>query len=673
MEINFNSEDEPPIIFALDAQSSGNQNIYTKIFRITSPCVDIKLVFEPATDKNEILSFEIKRMGSLAYLYIGLRKFISNIRSPIQFIRKLRQFFSGAANLSLTPINGQQTPDHIAYTKWRNIFEGPLEKTRLQAAYNSLSEPKLKKVLAVYLSACDNPRALNDFLANFKNTEIPCAVYILVIEQVGHELPSDLRELASSRGSDFVSMKSKSVPVDLLLDKAQTVDAGSFLFIEQRGHYHALALPSFMLQFSENPECQVIYGDDDEFAGDGQRAHPRFKPEWSREYALSNNYVGPAIAFRAAAQLYKPGLEISVPQAASYEVLLQVDDQDEKAKIKRIPRILFHRSQVELTESQLSRRQGAEETVVRNHIKQRYEGASLETFKAADGNTIRRIRDPLPATAPLVSVLIPSKDNPQLLYDAVNSVSRSDYPNAEIIIIDNGSQSTGQLELLARYSHEANIKVFTDPSPFNFSRLINKGRREAHGDVLVLLNDDVKAINTDWLDEMVSLAIRPDVGCVGALLLYGNGTIQHAGVLMGINGGAAHAFRQMPEEYDEPGYRLKIRHEVSAVTAACLAVKSEVFDSVGGFDEELPVTLNDIDFCLKVKEFGYKNIMTPFARLYHYESVTRGLDETPERLQRLSRETSKFNRKWGAMRLQDPYYSPHLTRSHSDYRMRIKG
>jgi GT2 family glycosyltransferase len=224
--------------------------------------------------------------------------------------------------------------------------------------------------------------------------------------------------------------------------------------------------------------------------------------------------------------------------------------------------------------------------------------------------------------------------------------------------------------LLTRLAKVAGVRVVSSPGPFNFSRLINLGRANASGEVLIILNDDVEALSASWLHELVGQANRPEIGCVGALLLYPDGRVQHAGVVLGINGSAGHAFRYASGDDPGDGFRLQVVHEVSAVTGACLAVRACLFDEVGGFAEDLPVALNDIDFCLKVQERGYRNLFTPHARLIHRESSSRGLDVTPTRLRRLSRENAAFHRRWGEVALSDPFYSPHLSLTHKDFRPR---
>jgi GT2 family glycosyltransferase len=260
-----------------------------------------------------------------------------------------------------------------------------------------------------------------------------------------------------------------------------------------------------------------------------------------------------------------------------------------------------------------------------------------------------------------------------VLATCVRSIrSLTTYDNYEIIIVDNGSVQDETKRLFADLSADPAIRILRRPEPFNFSRLNNAAAREATGTILGLVNNDIEVTDGAWLSEMVALAARPETGCVGAKLLYPDGRIQHAGVVIALGGVAGHAYRMAPA--DEPGYlgRLRAVHEVSAVTAACLMVRREVFEAVGGLDEGLTVAFNDVDFCLKVRAAGYRNLLTPFATLVHHESVSRGRDLTPVKARRFADEYATMQRRWGSDLLNDPYYSPHLTYDREDYSLRLR-
>jgi len=253
---------------------------------------------------------------------------------------------------------------------------------------------------------------------------------------------------------------------------------------------------------------------------------------------------------------------------------------------------------------------------------------------------------------------------------SIRSLTR--YPDYEIIIVDNGSVQDATRRLFKEFAADPAIRILSRPEPFNFSRLNNAAARAATGAILGLINNDIEVTHAAWLDEMVALAIRPETGCVGAKLMYPDGRLQHAGVVIGLGGVAGHAHRFA--RADDPGYlgRLRSVHEVGAVTAACLVIRREVYDAVGGLDEELTVAFNDVDFCLKVHAAGYLNLWTPFAALIHHESASRGRDLTPAKAKRFADEHASMQRRWGAQLLGDPYYSPHLTYDREDSSLRLR-
>ncbi len=240
--------------------------------------------------------------------------------------------------------------------------------------------------------------------------------------------------------------------------------------------------------------------------------------------------------------------------------------------------------------------------------------------------------------------------------------SKTAYPAYEILVVDNGSRQDETFRLFESWAGDAAIRVIRDDAPFNYARLNNRAAAAARGTLLGLVNNDVEVQDPIWLDEMVGLALRPGIGCVGAKLWYPDGRLQHGGVVTGIAGAAGHRHKRAARGDRGQLDSLVTVNEVSAVTAACLIVRKAIYDEVGGLDEEnFAVAYNDVDFCLKVATVGYRNLWTPFAELVHHESVSRGRDLSPKTAERFIRETANLKRRWGNRLLDDPYYSPNLT------------
>ncbi len=287
-----------------------------------------------------------------------------------------------------------------------------------------------------------------------------------------------------------------------------------------------------------------------------------------------------------------------------------------------------------------------------------------------------RVIRPL-TTEPPVSIIVPTRDHAALLSRvAADVLQRTDYTNLELIIVDNDSSEADALALLRRLAGDARVRRVQFPGPFNYAAMNNHAVATASGDVIVLLNNDIEVIRGDWLREIVSHAIRPEIGAVGAKLIYADNTVQHAGVVLGIRGGsdspgvAGHLGLGLHRA--DAGYfgHNALTRDVSAVTAACLAVRREVYLSAGGLDENnLPIAFNDVDLCLRIGTIGLHNVWTPFAELYHLELASRGSDLTPGKAERFAREYRYMRARWGSALDRDPFYSSNFNLDAADHRL----
>jgi GT2 family glycosyltransferase len=256
-----------------------------------------------------------------------------------------------------------------------------------------------------------------------------------------------------------------------------------------------------------------------------------------------------------------------------------------------------------------------------------------------------------------------------LVKQCIESIeAKTSYANYEIMLVDNGSDDPAALAYFKELDTRPNIRVLRDDRPFNYAALNNAAVAQAQGELVALVNNDIEVITPDWLSEMVSIALQPGVGAVGARLWYPNMTLQHAGVILGVGGIAAHAHRGMPAGREGYGGRAGLIQSFSAVTAACLVIRKSIYEQVGGFDEvHLQVAFNDVDFCLRVREAGYRNVWTPYAELMHHESATRGKDLSPEKRARFEREVAYMRERWGELLENDPAYSPNLMLAREDF------
>lgn len=422
------------------------------------------------------------------------------------------------------------------------------------------------------------------------------------------------------------------------------------------------ALARVVLALDEHPSARLLYSDEDKIDEAGARFDPYFKPAWNPELLRSQNYVCHLCVIERAlvdeVGGFRPGFEGS----QDHDLVLRCAERLSDVEIAHIPHVLYHwRAIAGSTARALSEKDYAASAGVRaiqSHLDRVQAGARVE---AAPGGHYR-VRYPLPQTLPRVSIVIPTRDRVDLLRTCVGSIrERTTYPNYEIVIGDNGSAEPETRQYFEAREREGSIRVVDFDRPFNYSAINNHVVRHTDGEVLVLLNNDIEVITPGWLEEMVSHCIRREVGAVGALLYYPNDSIQHAGVIVGIGGVAGHAYSHQPRGYPGQMNRARLAQNLSAVTAACLAIRRDVYDEVGGLDETLRVAFNDIDFCLRVRAAGYRNVWTPHAELYHHESASRGYEDSPEKLARFHHEIERMKSRWGDALLDDPAYNPNLT------------
>lgn len=422
---------------------------------------------------------------------------------------------------------------------------------------------------------------------------------------------------------------------------------------------------------NQNPDVQLIYSDEDKMDLQGNRFAPYFKPDWNPELFLSHNFICHLGVYKTENIRRLGGFDSAFDGAQDYDLALRFSEQLSADQIVHIPRILYHWRTVEgSTANGVHEKPYAEAVIakaVRNSLQRKKRSADVLAHPILQGAL--RVRYQLPDNPPLVSIIIPTRNGFSLLRRCVESIVRkTKYPNYELIIIDNGSDDFVAIRYLQRLQEENQVTIIRDDSPFNYAALNNKAVAQAKGEIIALLNNDLEVINDDWLDEMVSHVIHPEVGAVGAKLYYPDDTIQHAGVIVGLGGVAGHSHKHFPRESAGHCGRLLLTQNLTAVTAACMLVRKDVFDSVGGFDEKnLSVAFNDVDLCLRIKEQGFYNIWTPYAEMYHYESATRGYEDTPEKQARFNKEVSYMKQRWGKDLLIDPAYNPNLTLDREDF------
>jgi glycosyltransferase involved in cell wall biosynthesis len=414
--------------------------------------------------------------------------------------------------------------------------------------------------------------------------------------------------------------------------------------------------------YVQMPELELLYSDEDKIDGNGEHYWPSFKPAWNPDLLLANNYITHLVAVRADLARRVGGLRPESDGAQDWDFVLRATEAVASTAIGHLPRVLYHwRAVPGSTAAQAGNKPwaaDAQRRVLESAMQRRGIAGRLE--RGAHSWRVRRDV----AGAPLVSIVIPVRDRADLLQRCLHGVAtRSPGTHVEIIVVDNGSTEASALELLVRLAATPGHRVLRAPGAFNFSKLANAGVRDARGNVVVLLNNDTVPLDADWLPELLAQASRPEVGAVGAALYYPGAGIQHVGIVLGVNGTGDHFYRGMPRDWSGINGRVQSIQDLSVVTAACIAFRKASFDAVGGMDESLAVSQNDADFCLRLRARGYRVLWTPYARLEHAESASRGYDHDPARIALREHEAATFTARWPAWLADDPAYNPNLARS----------
>lgn len=433
---------------------------------------------------------------------------------------------------------------------------------------------------------------------------------------------------------------------------------------------HSFALYWVVRTINQNPDAQLIYSDEDKLDEYNYRNSPYFKPNWNYTLFLSQNCFSHLGLIRRGLVQKIGGFRTGFEGSQDHDLILRAIEHISHDQIIHIPKVLYHwRVHERSTALSLGIKPYAAiagERAIAEHLA-RIEIKAEVSFEGYG----YRVKYELPKPCPMVSLIIPTRNGLALLKQCLNSIlTKSTYKDFEIIVVDNGSDDPETLKYLRKLENDKTIRVIRDDSPFNFSRLNNLAVREAKGEVVGLINNDIEVITPEWLEEMLVYAIRPEIGAVGAKLWFPNNTLQHGGVILGVGGVANHAHLYMPREQHGYFARASVAQEFSAVTAACLLVRKRVYEQVGGLDEKnLAVAFNDIDFCIRLIKAGYRNVWTPYAELYHHESATRGQDIDPEKRARFVREVNYMMQTWRDELANDPCYNPNLNIEFPDFQL----
>ena len=468
-----------------------------------------------------------------------------------------------------------------------------------------------------------------------------------------------------------VCFREKNGHISAASNSALALATGDFIaLLDHDDELTPHALYEIAMAHNADPTTDFFYSDEDKIDEEGHRHEPYFKPDFLPDLFLAQNYTSHLTVYRASLMRKAGGFRVGYEGSQDWDLALRVVSlMPDHSKIRHIPKILYHWRAIPGSTALLSSEKNypvkAAHKALTDHFARLKQPVELIPVPGDHW----RVKYPLPAQPPLVSLLIPTRNGLKFLQRCVDSIlEKTTYPNYEILIVDNGSDDPATLDYLKAVAVKKSVRVVPFNAPFNYSAINNFAAKQANGTILGLLNNDLEVIHADWLHEMVAQALRPQIGCVGAMLYYPNDTVQHAGVIIGLGGVAGHAFRDFPRNTEGVFNRARLVQNYGAVTAACLVIRKSVFDQVGGLDEKsLAVAFNDVDFCLKVRAAGYLNLWTPFAELYHHESASRGVEDTPEKHERFRGEVETMMKRWEKELKHDPAYNPNLTLELTDF------
>jgi GT2 family glycosyltransferase len=579
--------------------------------------------------------------------------------------RRLRLILGSRIFGVLFPMHGIAAPDRIPreYGRWVRNFDMLSETDRAQIRADIerfASRPVISVVMPVY----ETPEAiLRDAIESVVNQLYP-NWQLCIADDASKEphirklidayVQKDSRISCSYRESNgHISAASNSALALATGDYVALLDHDDVL------SEHALYMVAEAIQ--RHPDADLFYSDEDKLGATGQRSDPHFKPDWSPELFYGQNYLNHLSVYKRSAIEQTGGFRLGFEGSQDYDLALRVIASS-KQPIVHIPHVLYHwrifKGAGTMSSQNLSKATDAARRALVEHFAQRDTPVAIDDVSGAFHRVVR----PDPASWPKISVVIPTRDYLEVLEVAIDGLrTKTDYPNLEIVIADNESTRPETLAYLADLK-EQGVRVIECQGAFNYSDINNKAIDASTGELVLLLNNDISMLDAGWLKEMVRYFTDAKVGIVGPKLLYPDGSLQHAGVTIGLGGVAGHRCVGYPG--DAPGRfgRLALAQDVSCVTGACLLIRRSLYDKVGGLDAvNLPVAFNDVDLCLRAQEAGYRIIWTPFAVLKHHESKSRGSDLSGDKLARFQREVQFMRTKWGKRLISDPFSNPNLS------------
>lgn len=617
-------------------------------FEVYADGQKISFLFAQRKDNHYLLKAElnnkIKNVETFI-IYENQRYKISSLSNSK--IKRILRKIKAKIKSSIMTIKGRFRPIQFYNPKKDKEYQEWLNKQKKEK-YKSLS--KKKKLSIIVVNQTNNLDRIKKSITSLQNQN--CTNYeLFIINTIDNKTVKRYFEQLNLTVENV-----KPNELSLAINKlSKGINTKSILFTNTNAVFVTEAVYEFLSL--KHKDKTIAYSDHDILTDEGMRIKPQLKPDFCPDTFLGSDYIGDTILVEKDILEKLNYFQEKINDDYIYEFVLRASEQ---FKINHFPRIVYSKFEEKIDKKTSTiRKQIIKEALIRRNRKANVTKIPFETplFKI----------DYLLTTNPKISIIIPTKDGHDILEACINSIyKKTTYDNFEIIVINNNSEKPETFKLFETYQEKyQNFKVIDAPIEFNYSKLNNLAAKEATGEHILLLNNDTKVITKDWLEKMVSYSMQPNIGAVGAKLLYPDNTIQHAGVI-GVKT-VTHSFVGYTKDQCKTEERLMIPSNYMAVTAACLMVKKSAYDQVGGLEEQLKVAYNDVDFCLKLLDNGYNNIILPDVELYHYESKSRGKDINKEKVRRLENENVFLKEKWDDIIFHDPCYNENLSKFEEFY------
>ena len=558
-----------------------------------------------------------------------------------------------------TPQEKFDLEENENYQKWIEKYEPKYDELEKQRETTFEYMPKISIVVPMYNTP---EKYFKELLESI--TEQTYENWELCLADGSPEKAEYLEDLIQPLGDKIkYKLLSENKGISGNSNEALKLATGDFIaLLDHDDIIPKFALYEIVKTINENPDVDFIYTDEDKILEENEkRISPHFKQDYAIDTLRSYNYICHFSIFKKELMDKLGGFNSEFDGSQDYDLILRATEQAKH--IVHIPKILYNwRISSTSVASGAAAKPYAYEAAKRA-ILASIERHGIQGAKVEDSRIIGLYKVTYPVKGePKISIIIPNKDHKKDLKRCIKSILKSTYKNYEIIIVENNSKEKNIFKYYKKLEKNPNIKIEKcEMSIFNYSKLNNYGASKASGEYFVFLNNDTKIITNNWLETIISNCQREEIGAIGAKLIYKNKRIQHAGVVLNLTGTAGHV--NWNEKENNPGYfgRIMIQQNVSAVTGALLGVSKKTFDQVNGFDETFPIAYNDVDFCLKIQDIGKLITYNPYIEAYHYESQSRGYEDTEEKQKRLKKEENKLKKKWKKyFDVTDKYYSPNL-------------